>query len=607
MSADITAPSELDPETLARLPSILTPTVSPDGTDLAFYHDQTGRMELYVTPTAGGEWTQISDSNVPRNPSGGIAWGPDGEWIYFHRDEAGDEQNDIHRISRAGETESVVEPDGQAFLFDITADGTVVYVADAGQQLNLYSYDPAADDTTQLTSFEQPVQPTGSGFGPADRRLAFVANESADLANKDVYVTSRDGSDTRRLAIGTEGAEALVADWFPDGERLLIGDNSTDAERVGVYRLPDDEIRWLSAGETVEEPAAVAPDGRRVVTTRTRRAATVPVVYDLEADTSRELDLPEGVTSPIGGRETAFVDETTVVVGHTTGDSRREIVVYDLSSDEGRTLIDAEYGGVDPSLFVSPEYVRYESDDGLEIGALLYEPPGGGRSAVVKVHGGPPSQSKRGFDTFTQFLVSQGHTVLEPNYRGSTGRGREFRNRIDGDWGGMEQVDVRCGAAWLADRPGIDEDRIAVFGGSYGGYSAYCQLTMHPEPWAAGVAWIGMTDLLSLYEESMPHFRSALERYLGDPEDNEAFYRERSPITHVENVDSPLAILHGVNDPRCPISQARQFRDALEAAGRSQPEEFEYTELGEEGHGSIDQDQKLRAFELLADFLERRL
>ncbi len=615
MSSQIETTDQVDPETLARLPTFLSPTVSPDGSELAVYHDKTGRIELYVVPTDGGEWTQISDGNVPRNPSGGIRWDPSGETILFHRDEAGDEQNDIYRIDRAGEVTPVVKPDGQAFLVDVATDGTVFYVADSGTQLNLYSHDPADATTTQLTEFDQPVAPIG-GLGPDERRLAFVSNELSDLTNRDVYVTDRDGSEVRRLSIGESGAEAVAVDWFPDGDRLLIGDDSTDADRVGIYSLADDEIRWLSDGETVEEPAAVAPDGSRVVTTRTRRAATVPVVRNVETGESRELSLPEGVSEPVGSRETAFLDEVTVAVSHTTGDRREELLAYSLTTDETHTLIEPDYGEVDPSLFVAPEYVRYESEDGREIGAMLYEPPTDDthepptddtRPAVVKVHGGPPAQSKHSFDVYTQFLVSEGYTVLEPNYRGSTGRGREFRTAIDNDWGGMEQVDIRCGAEWLAGRQTVEADRIAVFGGSYGGYSAYCQLTMHPEPWAAGVAWIGITDLLSLYEESMAHFRTALERYLGDPDENEAFYRERSPITHAENLGAPIAMLHGVNDPRCPISQARQFRDALEADGRSEPEDFEYTELGEEGHGSTDQNQKARAFELVADFLDRRL
>ncbi|MFW5935533.1 MAG: alpha/beta hydrolase family protein, partial [Halolamina sp.] len=261
-------------------------------------------------------------------------------------------------------------------------------------------------------------------------------------------------------------------------------------------------------------------------------------------------------------------------------------------------------------------YVTYESADGMEIGALLYDArdrPVGSEDevtpGVVKVHGGPHGQSMQSFDLYAQFLVSQGYSVLLPNYRGSIGRGREFQQSILGDWGGAEQEDVAAGGHWLGDREFVDADRLAVFGGSYGGYSAYCQLTMHPEIWTTGVAWIGITDLELLYEESMPHFQAMLEQQLGDPEENAERWRDRSPITHVGNMQAPVFVVHGVNDPRCPISQARTFRDALQERGweAGPDDDFEYEELEAEGHGSSDVEQKVRAFGLIGEFLERRL
>jgi dipeptidyl aminopeptidase/acylaminoacyl peptidase len=135
------------------------------------------------------------------------------------------------------------------------------------------------------------------------------------------------------------------------------------------------------------------------------------------------------------------------------------------------------------------------------------------------------------------------------------------------------------------------------------------QMLQYPELYAAGISQVGITDLKALYEESMPHFKTTLERYLGTPEENEDLYEERSAVTHVENLAAPLCIIHGVNDPRCPISQARIFRDALVDEGYDEGEDgdFEYTELGEEGHGSTDIDNKIRSFELVADFLKRRV
>ena len=611
--------ADIEPETLASLPSFYAPTVSPDGSELAFFHDTSGRIELYTLSLADDgetrEWTQWSDRNVPRNLSGGIEWAADGESIYFHEDEAGDEQNDIHRITRDGETELVVETDGQSYLTSVDPDGDfLVCASNHAGQMNLHRYDLGdtpidGEASTQLTEHEDRVNSFGGRLSPDGERVAYATNESDDPENQDVFVVDTDGGDPRKLEIGETGATASAGDWFPDGERLLVGDDTPDLGRVGVYDLGDDSVRWLSEGSGVEQPVAVSPDGRRALVLRTREAATVPVVYDVEVGQSTELDVQEGVASGVGGVDGGFLGDSELLLTNQSGDKREAVFRYDLGAGETGTIIEPEYDGVDPSLFVEPEYVTYESEDGLEIGALLYETREKPGPAVVYPHGGPTAQTRRGFNLYLQFLVSEGYTVLAPNYRGSTGRGREFRNLIREDWGGMEQVDIREGAEWLAERDSVDAERIAVVGGSYGGYSAYCQLTMYPEPWAAGVARVGMSDLELLYEESMPHFKSILEDILGDPEEKVELYRERSAINHVENLQAPIYVIHGVNDPRCPISQARTFRDALEERGLTEGEDgdFEYTELGEEGHGSTDIEQKIRAFELLADFLDRRL
>jgi dipeptidyl aminopeptidase/acylaminoacyl peptidase len=171
----------------------------------------------------------------------------------------------------------------------------------------------------------------------------------------------------------------------------------------------------------------------------------------------------------------------------------------------------------------------------------------------------------------------------------------------------MEQEDVAEAGRWLKRQDWVDADRVAVYGGSYGGYSTYMQLVQRPGFWSAGAAFVGMTDLELLYEESMPHFKSYLEQLVGDPEEDADLYRDRSAITHVDDMEDPLLMVHGVNDPRCPISQARTFRDALLERGWREGEEFEYVELGEEGHGSTDTDHKIRTFRLTADFFDRRL
>ena len=631
--ADEDAPFSL--ADLVRLPDYYNPVVSPSGERIAFYYDETGRVELYVQDLRTGEREQISDGNVPREARYPLAWSRDGERIFFHEDDGGDEQNDVHAMSLDGEREPLVTHDGQCVLEDVGPDGRfLLFTSTAGGQKNLYRYDLDRDESERLTDYDRPVW--DAIYGPEGERIAYRTNETADLSNRDVYVAEADGSNPRNLHVGEVGAEAGTSDWV--GDRLLVDDNSADLGRVGVYDLgeesvdEDDAVTWYGHGDHEEYAVRFTPDGD-VVAMRSRDCAVMPVRYDGSDPTheGEEFDLPEGVAVPVGvGTSRIHTADGRVVTSFGTADTRQRLVAYDLTSGEYDPVVEAEYGDVDPATFTDAEHVTYTSsgaDDGddadendpsdpgtgvsgeLRIDGLLYDSGERPSPGLVMVHGGPHSQTVRRFNPVVQYLVSRGYTIFAPNYRGSTGRGRAFKNAVHGDWGGDEQGDVAEAGRWLRRREWIDGDRVGVFGGSYGGYSTYWQLTRYPDEWAAGVAIVGMTDLTRLYEESMPHFKSTLEEQLGDPEENAEFYERRSPLTYVDEMDAPVGIVHGVNDPRCPISQARLLRDALDDRGWEEGEDgdYEYHELGQEGHGSTDTEQRIHQNRLLVDFFERRL
>ncbi|USZ71230.1 S9 family peptidase [Natronosalvus halobius] len=610
-------------EELASLPTMAHPTVSPDGDEVALYYDVTGRNELHILDVESGDLEQWSDGEVPRNARWFVTWG-DGDRVFFHLDDDGNEQNDVYALTRDGEVESVLEVDGQVMIQDVSDDGeTLVVGSTRDGQMNLYRHDLASGETTKITDYERAA--SGATLSPDGERVAFSTNESDDHNNQDVYVMDGDGSNPQNLELGEDGAESMPNDWGPDGERLLVSDNSADLGRIGVYDLESESVEWYGEDEYEEHGTAFLPDGERVLATRSRDAVAVPVVYDLETGEGREFDVPEGVASLGGyGPGSVVVDDDRVLVQHTTPTRRPELLVYDLSDDSYETLLEAEYGPFDPEDFADAEYLRVDSDgipetpqravehepyDELEIGALFYDSGERPSPLIVNPHGGPRARDTKSFDLYTQVLVSQGFSVLQINYRGSTGRGRKFVRELYDDWAGAEQGDVAAAAEYVLETYDfLDSDRVVVFGGSYGGYSAYWQMVQYPDLYTAGVAWIGLTDLEDMFENTMPHFRTELmETYLGTPEENPDLYRERSPVTHVENVEDPIFLVHGVNDHRVPVSQARIFRDALLENGYEEGEDFEYEELGEEGHASSDQAQKLRMFELLADFLERRV
>ncbi|WP_115865025.1 S9 family peptidase [Halorussus litoreus] len=594
---------------LASLPSFHHPTASPDGDEVALYYDVSGRNELHLLDLESGDRRQLSDGEVPRDAQWWPQWSADGERVFFHDDEGGDEQNDVSALDRDGNYERVVDLDGQTILFDVGDDGeTLLLGSSAGGQMNLYRHDLPSGETTQLTSYELGV--SGGVLSPDCERIAYVANETDDLANDDVYVADADVTDPRNLELGDTGSESFAIDWGPDG-RLLVSDDAENFQRAGVYDLPTDSVTWFGDLDAEEQPVTFLPGGDRFLVQRTRDAAVVPVVYDVETGDGREFDLPEGVsTFTQRAPMNPVLGDGRVLVDHRTPTRRSELLAYDLSTDEYETLVAAEYGDLDPDRFVDAEYFTFESHDGLEIGALKWDSGERPSPLIVTPHGGPEGQDRLEFDLRTQFLLSQGYSVLEVNYRGSIGRGREFKERLFGDWGGAEQEDIAEAVRRVAAEDWVDEDRVAVFGGSYGGYCAYWQMVQYPELYATGIAWMGVTDLEDMYENTMPHFQTGLmERYLGTPAENPDRYRERSPVEYVENLDAPLLMVHGVNDSRVPVSQARLFRDALLDAGYEEGEaaDFEYVELGEEGHASSDIGQKKRLFGILDDFLDRRL
>lgn len=600
-------------EELAQLPSFAAVTPSWDGQKIAFYWDKTGRYELYTMDLQSREVRKLTDGQAPRQLRAGFVWTRDDSEIVFAKDKDGDEQNNLFRLDL--NTATVVQlddsPKTQEYAGEVHPDNTrMAVMSNRAGQMNVFtlSLQHQAQEWRQLTHFKAPA--FAVGWSPDGKWLAFVSNESPDLKNQDSYLVRDDGSDIRKVLSLKEGSQDQVADWHPDGKRLAFTSDVSGSNRAGVLHLDSGEIRWQSPeqSDTEEYATSFSKSGDWLAVIRNRHAAILPVLYHLETGQARELKLPEGIAA---GAHFVLGDRKLLVL-HTSATRRPELLLYDLASDTYEVLLEAEYGSIDPGVFVEDQHIWYESYDGRRVPALLYQPkqiaPGSRLPAVVIVHGGPTAQFFRGFDPFAQFLVDQGYVVLQPNIRGSTGYGVEWRDLNLKDWGGADLEDVVAGANYLKALPYVDPGRVGVFGGSFGGFMTFMAVTKKPDVFKVGVPWVGITDLHRLYEEDMEHFKYYFRQQMGDPEKDYALWRDRSAIEYAHQLQAPIMIVHGVNDPRCPISQARIFRDRLLQLGKREGEEFEYHEFGDEGHGpGGDIQGKIRTYKLLADFLERRL
>jgi dipeptidyl aminopeptidase/acylaminoacyl peptidase len=290
-------------------------------------------------------------------------------------------------------------------------------------------------------------------------------------------------------------------------------------------------------------------------------------------------------------------------------------LLYDLVSHSYKEIIPAEFGRYASEDFHPDEYISYPSGD-VTIHAILYRPkglePGRKLPAIVMPHGGPTGQYFRVFMEDTQVLTDRGYILLLPNVRGSTGYSVGYRDACLNDWGGKDLDDIEAGVGYLKSLPYVDPERIGIYGGSYGGFMTYIAVTKKPSLWKSASAWMGITSLLKLYEktkQTYPAIAFYFEEQMGKP-DNPAtieLWEDRSAVNFAQNLTAKLQIIHGENDPRCPIDQAEIFRDKLLDIGKKEGEDFEYVVLTDEGHGSLEANQLIRQMQYVVDFFDRTL
>jgi dipeptidyl aminopeptidase/acylaminoacyl peptidase len=261
--------------------------------------------------------------------------------------------------------------------------------------------------------------------------------------------------------------------------------------------------------------------------------------------------------------------------------------------------------GIDPSLFVEPTLIKYKSFDGLEIPAFLYLPPdyqGKPIPFVIDVHGGPESQFRPGFVRNFQYLLLNGYGVFAPNIRGSSGYGKEYvmldnyKKRLD------SIKDVAEGAKWLIKNGYTTKDRLAIKGGSYGGYVVMAALTEFPDLFAAGIDEVGIVNFVTFLENTKTYRRELRESEYGPLTDKE-FLESISPIHKVDKVKAALLVIHGENDPRVPVDEARQVIEAMRAQGG----EVDSLIFSDEGHGIAKLSNRLVAYRKMVDFLDQHL
>ena len=305
------------------------------------------------------------------------------------------------------------------------------------------------------------------------------------------------------------------------------------------------------------------------------------------------------------GRDEA---DATWLVTFTDDERPIQYFAYDRASRTGTFLFTTRPELADYEL-ARMEPFSFAARDGLTVHGYVTFPPGGGRTglpAVLNVHGGPQARDTWGFDPEAQWLANRGYLCIQVNYRGSTGYGKAFVSAGDREWGGKMHDDLLDAVAYVVDQGWADRDKVAIYGGSYGGYAALVGAAFTPDVFCCAVDVVGPSNLQTLLESIPPYWapmKMQLYKRAGNPETDQEFLWSRSPLSRARDIRIPLLIAQGANDPRVKQAESEQIVAALKEAGI----EHEYMLFPDEGHGFAKPQNRLKFYAAAERFLARYL
>ena len=595
-------------------PERVSPRLSPDGSRLAWIAPHDDVLNVWVAPIGpdGADWAAARV--VTDDTDRGIrifAWAHDGRHLLYAQDKGGDENWRLYDVDLPTMQRRDLTPfDGvQAQLIGVERSRPDEVL------LGLNKANPQLHDVYRLhlSTGELVKEIDNPGF------IGWVAD--AGLQVRAAAAPQPDGSyalmvrDTAEadwrelLRIPAEDAESTdVLAFSADGSSLLLA-TSIDAEASRLVRI---ELGTGATEVLAEDPEAdvsavrVHPDSREPQIVTFLKARSVYRVLDPSVAGHVEAIRRLHPGDPAFGH--GDDDDRVWLAAFTNDAGSVSYYTYDTSAGAASFLFEAR-----------PELSRYElaamepfsftARDGLTINGYLTFPPGEDRiglPTVLLVHGGPWARDAWGFDPQAQWLANRGYLCIQVNFRGSTGYGKAFLNAGDREWGAKMQDDLSDAVAHAISRGWTDQAKVAIFGGSYGGYAALAGATFTPGIYCCAVDIVGPSNLITLIQTIPPYWApmiSMFHRRVGDPEKDKDFLWSRSPLSAVQRIRIPLLIAQGANDPRVKQAESEQIVAALQKAGI----EHDYMLFPDEGHGFAKPENRLKFFAAADKFLSRYL
>ncbi len=573
---------------------------SPNGQDIVFSTNITGVSQLWRVPRTGGwpeQMTFYADSVR------GASRSPKGDWYLFSKDTGGDERTQLYLMSPDG-TRTVALTKNPKAIYTFggwSEDGArIVY---ASNERNVAYFDVYVMDV-QTRKAKRVLTQDGTNyalaFSPDGKSVVFTRVDTP--SNQNLYLLDLATGKERLLTPHQGNANYESVAFGRDGKLYFSSDEGREFSCLASLDPKGGPLTFLTPDTNDVETVEFNEAGDKVAYFVNRDGYSDLYVRDLGAAKAEKIaGLPEGVYADLNwapdGKSLAF---TLSGPTHTY-----DVWTYDLASRQARQVTKSTLAGIPQSSFVRPSLIKYKTFDGKQIPAFLYLPKGakkdGSLPTLVYVHGGPESQERPDFAYSFQYYLSRGYAMLALNIRGSVGYGKTYTH-LDDARKRMDAIrDVEYAVKYLKGSGYAHPKKIAIMGGSYGGYMTLAALTMLPDLWAAGVDTVGMSNLVSFLENTGPWRRPLREAEYGSLANDREFLKTVSPINHVDKIQAPLMVIQGANDPRVPKSEADQIVATLK--DRSHP--VEYVLFADEGHGVAKLPNRIKSFTATADFLDK--
>ena len=593
--------SELPFSRYLNIRSAYTPVWLEDGQRVAFLTDITGTPQVWAVDTQGGwpdQLTFFTEKNWTLNAA------PDGKRMICTRDIGGNERYQMFLLDSKGLEVARISHDMDA-IYHFGAwspdSNRIAFSSNERNGLHFDVYVQDLDGGEPLFVYQSTGMFDVLAWSTDSTQL--IVLQSVSSAQTPLYLLDLPTGKIKPLTPLDKPINNLAVKWAKDGTIYLLTNQDRDLLGIATMDLATGEVTYLFEDLKWDvESLAVSPDGR--VLAYTANQDGYKHIFISNQDTG-ERKLVDGLPSGVVDTPVFSPDSKSLAVSVQSPTENLNIWTIDLETFTPRKITNSAKAGIPQAGLVAPELVHFDTFDGRSIPVFWYrprafEPP---YPVILYVHGGPASQTIADFDPRFQFFLSRGYAILAPNVRGSSGYGKDYMALDDVELRMDSVADLEHAVSWLRDSAEVDPDRIAIYGRSYGGFMVLSAITTYPDLWAAAIDVVGIANWVTFLENTSIWRRAHREKEYGSLEHDRDFISRISPIHKVDNIQCPLLVVHGANDPRVPVTEADQIVESLQK--RNHP--VEYLRYEDEGHKIAKLHNRIDSFTKMADFLARYL